>query len=68
VWLSEQEVIDALIKHLEKQSDSWKFFYGRESFDAKTMIKKLQHDRSFRKTVLTMVNNLSVDILLRQPK
>jgi len=68
VWLSEQEVIDALIKSLERQNGDWRFFYGRESLTAETMIQRIRNDKGFRKTVLTMVNNLSVDILLRQPK
>lgn len=63
---TESEILKAVKDNLRHQNDDWKFVMGRESLTKEQMLKRLDKDKAFRKTVVNLVVNLSIDILSRQ--
>ncbi|MEM2291662.1 MAG: hypothetical protein QXR44_03165 [Thermoproteota archaeon] len=64
--MSEKDIVKAIIDHINRQGNNWKFVMGREILDKKSFLKKLSKDKEFRKTIVQMVVSLSVDILTRK--
>lgn len=63
--MKEREIVKALKQHLEKQPPEWRFVYGREVLTKEKMIEKIKKDKRFRKFMVTQVEQLSIDLLLR---
>ena len=66
--MSEREIVKAIKDNLRRQDDGWKLVMGREVLTAKEVIRRLDRDRAFRKRLVKMVVELSVDILTRKPE
>lgn len=66
--MSDKTVVSAIKKHLERQDDGWRFVMGREVLTAKQMIKKLNKDKKFRKLIVEMVVEQTVEILGKEPE
>lgn len=60
---SEKQRVDAIIRNLKKKRSDWKWFMGPQGFTADQLIVKIQRDRSFRRTVLMLVDDYVVDKL-----
>jgi len=66
--MSEREIVKAIKENLRRQDDGWRLVMGREILTAKEVIRRLDRDRAFRKRIVRMVVELSVDILTRRPE
>jgi len=66
--MSEREIVKAIKENLRRQDDGWKLIMGREVLTAREVIRRLDRDRAFRKRIVKMVVELSVDILTRKPE
>jgi len=64
--MNEKELIQALKEKLKEKDEGWKFIYGREVLTAKAMIEKIDQDKKFRKTIVQMIQALSMDLILRE--
>lgn len=63
---SDREVVKAIKENLEHQNNDWRFAMGREILTKEEMIKRLDKDKKFRKDIVKLVLDLSIDILARQ--
>jgi len=66
--MSEKDIVKAIKENLRRQDDGWKLIMGREILTAKEVIRRIDRDRAFRKRLVKMVVELSVDILTRKPE
>ena len=66
--MSEREIVKAIKDNLRRQDDGWRLIMGREILTAREVIRRLDRDRAFRKRLVKMVVELSVDILTRKPE
>ena len=66
--MSEKDIVKAIKENLRRQDDGWRLIMGREVLTAKEVIRRLDRDRAFRKRLVKMVVELSVDILTRKPE
>jgi len=64
--MNDRELILALKEKLKEKGDGFRFTYGREVLTAEAMIKRIDHDKKFRKFVVQMIHGLSVDLILRE--
>ena len=64
--MSDKELVHALKRKLKEKDDSWRFIYGREVLTAEDMIKKIDQDKKFKKTIVKMITSLSMDLILRE--
>ena len=62
---SESEILKAVKENLQRQNSDFRFVMGRTVLTKEEMINRLDNDKKFRKTVVKMVLDLSVDILSR---
>jgi len=60
--------VKAIKENLRRQDDGWKLVMGREVLTAREVIRRLDRDRAFRKRLVRMVVELSIDILTRKPE
>lgn len=61
----EDEVVVAIIKYVNSQKNGWKFIHGRAVLEKQDFLFKVKKDKEFQKNMVKLVNNLSVDLLLR---
>jgi len=66
--LKEKEIVKAIKQHVKEQDDRWKFVAGREVVTKRLFLQKIDGDKQFRRMVVDMVHNLSIDILTRKGK
>jgi len=66
--MSEREIVKAIKENLRRQDDGWRLIMGREILTAREVIRRIDRDRAFRKRLVKMVVELSVDILTRKPE
>jgi len=63
-----QRVVNSIKEHVKKQNNNWKWIMGRTVLTKGEFLQKLDKDKKFRKIVVTMVEDLSVEILVgRKP-
>lgn len=73
--MSEKELVKALKKHIRRQDrlmrKNGKEFKMRDPLTgngmlpAKTLLKRIDTDKKFRKALITVINDLSIDLLSR---
>ena len=66
--MSEKDIVKAIKENLRRQDDGWRLVMGREILTAREVIRRIDRDRAFRKRLVKMVVELSVDILTRKPE
>jgi len=66
--MSEKTVLESIKENVRRQNDSWRFVMGREVLTKDEVLKRLDNDKGFRKSLVKMVLELSIDILTRKPK
>ena len=66
--MSEREIVKAIKENLRRQDDGWRLIMGRDVLTAREVIRRLDRDGAFRKRLVRMVVELSVDILTRKPE
>ena len=63
--MSENQIIEALKKYLEKQPDDWRYICGRTSMSKKEVLERLKKDKKFRKNMTEQIVNLTIDLWTR---
>jgi len=66
--MSEKTVVESIKENVRRQNDSWRFVMGREVLTKDEVLKRLDNDKGFRKSLVKMVLELSFDILARKPE
>jgi len=66
--MSEREVLKSIKENVKRQNDSWRLVMGREVLTKDQVLERLDNDKGFRKSLVTMVVELSIDILTRKPE
>jgi len=66
--MSEKTVLESIKENVRRQNDSWRFVMGREVLTKSEVLKRLDNDKGFRKSLVKMVVELSIDILARKPE
>jgi len=66
--MSEKDIVKAIKENLSRQDDGWRLIMGREILTAREVIRRIDRDRAFRKRLVRMVVELSIDILTRKPE
>jgi len=64
--MSEKDIVQRIKDNVERQNDNWRFVMGREVLTKKEILKRIDKDSKFRKILVKMVIDLSIDILSRQ--
>lgn len=67
-YMSDKDLVKALVERIQEEDETWCFSMGRTNLTRDEFITKVSKDRKFRKTIVSMVNKLSIDILLRRSK
>jgi len=66
--MSDKTVVESIKENVRRQNDSWHFIMGREVLTKDKFLKRLDNDKRFRKSLVKMVLELSIDILTRKPE
>jgi len=66
--MSEKTILKSIKENVRRQNDSWRFVMGREVLTKDDVLKRLDNDKGFRKSLVKMVLELSIDILARKPE
>jgi len=66
--MSEKAVVRSIKENVKRQGDSWRFVMGREVLTKDQVLERLDNDQGFRKSLVKMVVELSIDILTRKPE
>jgi len=66
--MSEKAVVRSIKENVRRQGDSWRFVMGREVLTKDQVLERLDNDQGFRKSLVKMVVELSIDILTRKPE
>jgi len=66
--MSEKSIVESIKENVRMQNDSWRFVMGRESLTKSEVLKRLDNDKGFRKSLVKLVVELSIDILARKPE
>lgn len=66
--MSEGEVLKSIKENVRRQDGAWRFVMGREVLTKDQVLKRLDNDKGFRKSLVKMVVELSIDILTRKPE
>jgi len=66
--MSEKAVVRSIKENVKRQGDSWRFVMGREVLTKDQVLERLDNDQGFRKSLVKMVVELSIDILARKPE
>jgi len=65
--MSEKDVVRSIKENVRRQNDNWRFVMGREVLTKEQVLDRLDNDKGFRKSLVKMVVELSIDILARKP-
>lgn len=64
--MSDKIILKTIREHVNRQNNNWKFIMGRDVFDKKAFLEKLDNDRKFRGLIIKMAVNLTVNIWNRK--
>jgi len=63
--LKDKEILKLLRKRIEEKDDDFKLVMGRKVYSKSELLKLLEKDKKFREWMISLVHELSIDILMR---
>lgn len=60
-----EEIYRVVVDYIKSRNDRWKFIFGREVYDKKRLLKKMEEDEEFRKFIIEEIVKTAVDIFMR---
>ena len=63
--MKDKEILKLLRKRIEEKDDDFKLVMGRKVYSKSELLKLLEKDKKFREWMISLVHELSIDILMR---
>lgn len=59
-----EEIYRVVVEYIKSRNDKWRFVFGKEVFDKKELIERMEKDEKFRKFIIDEVIKTAVDLFL----
>lgn len=61
-----EEVYRVVVEYIKSRNDKWRFVFGREVYDKKKLLKRMEEDEEFRKFIIQEVIKTAVDMFTKK--